>query len=1179
MNASTLALAMLQAIAFASAPPASLDRPGAQTLAPAKSFHITRWTMEDGLPQSTVTSIAQDHDGYLWLGTFGGLVRFDGVKFKTFTMEDTPELSSNRIVSLCEGRDDTLWIGTENGGLLKRIDGRIERVADYHDTGVVWKIVEDGSGDIWVCCNHVMRIRNGSWEVVNPFPDSADTRITTLHVDTFKHLWLGSRHSVLRVKDDGFEVIPIAPLDGEQLRIVTTPNGRVWLIASNGIGYLDESDKCRVVTDEGSTHPACGIIDAQGDLLFSHKNGDIGVLRDGKPLSRIQIESQPEKIGRRIGIRALYQSDEGIIWAGTNIGLLRMASEPFFRASAELPLEYGTRHLFSDGGDGVYIEPESAKCLLYWNGTRTHRIDTDAFPELTYWRTIGGSKSGVYIASLGATWRLSSSGLQRIEGIGPALGAMEDRDGKAWFLLPGRLVWEKYGETGAIDLIPPKDPRQTTSLFSRTSDGAIWFSNGSNLVRMGQERTTESISYYDAEAGLPECDIRSIHQDRSGDVWIATYGKGLYRLRDNAFAAFGSAQGMPDNNLGGILEDDDERLWVNSNRGVIVIPIASLNAVADTSQSQLTCRVLATGEVNGLTACRTPDGRMWFPTIDDLIIADPAAYRTNAIPPRIVIENVDVDGARLQQANALDDIMSGANIQFAYTAFSYAHPHQLRFRFRLDNYDIDWHDVGNRRTAYYTRVPPGDYVFRVMAANEDGVWSESAAQFALRVNPRLHETTLFRIGLVLAILGLLAIAHRHRVSLHRRHATALTAEIRQREQSEIERRRLEKLLRESTKLEAVGRLAGGIAHDFNNVLAAILGSADVLQHQLSRKTGDDAGPDDWRESLDCIIASGQRAARLTRQLLAYSRRLVLRPTTIDANNVITKLLPMLRQLLPDGIELTTQLTSDVVSTRVDVTQLEQVVMNLVLNGREAITPPGTIHIATSVTTIDDGGEHAAHIRSDAPYVMIAISDTGEGISDEALPRIFEPFYTTRFEQGGAGLGLATVQGVVYQSGGHIFVDNKAERGTTFRIYLPRAEGKAVESAMSASDDDIAASGSETILVCEDDDQVRRLACKTLERAGYQVLEAALPSQARLFFSDNGKIDLLITDVVLPVEDGFALAAAFAESHPDAKTLFVSGYANAAFELPEFRQSNTRFLGKPFLSKTLLREVRRILDGE
>ncbi|HPF38511.1 MAG TPA: two-component regulator propeller domain-containing protein [Phycisphaerae bacterium] len=1176
MTAPSLALAILQAIVIAQASPDVDDAAASSALRPAKSFHIRRWTMEDGLPQTTVTTIAQTADGYLWLGTFGGLVRFDGVHFRTYTMEDTPGLTSNRIVSLCNDRDGSLWIGTENGGLLRKVGNRFERVANPQETGIVWQIMQDGAGDLWIVADELFRIRDGHWKRIEPFGDAEGEHIITMHVDAKGRVWLGSKGFVLRGRDgaESFDVFPIDPLYGEFLKIVTTPQGRAWIIAANGIGNLDASGAVHVVESSGSTHPACGIIDAEGDLLFSHKNSDIGVLRDGKTLSRIQIESHPERIGRRIGIRDLVQNEDGILWAGTNIGLLRLSPEPFFRAGPGIGIDYGTRHIFTDGADGAYIEPESTRVALHWDGKRLHRIPIENDGRLAYWRAIGGSSRGAIVTTLTDTWRVSESGVERIDDVGVASGALEDSDGTLWFHCEDRLVWKKDDASGVIPIPWRRGANRLAALFCRTRDNAIWFAHGAELGRLGPERTPESLRFFGAEDGAPAGDVRGAVQDRSGAIWFSSYGAGLYRLRDGNFVRFGTTEGLPDTNLGGILEDGEERLWINSNRGIIVIPIASLNAVADASQAHLTCHVLSTGEVNGSTALRTPDGRMWFPTIDDLIITTPDTYHTNEIPPRVIIESVDVDGTPVEAAKGMEAIMSGANVQFAYTAFSYAHPMQLRFRYRLDDYDTQWHDVGNRRTAYYTRVPPGDYVFRVLAANEDGVWSETSATLPLRVKPQLHETTMFRLGVVLAVILLLVLAHRHRVSLHRRHAKALSAEIRQREKSEGERRRLEKLLRESTKLEAVGRLAGGVAHDFNNVLAAILGSTDTLQHELANKL-DDETKVNWRDPIECISASGQRAARLTRQLLAYSRRLVLRPTTIDANDVILKLLPMLRQLLPDNIELTTNLTDDVASMRVDVTQLEQIVMNLVLNARDAIHDGGTIGVTTAVSSIDESHDHGAGLHRDTPYVMIAISDTGEGISDEALPRIFEPFFTTRFESGGAGLGLATVQGVVYQSGGHIFVDNKAERGTTFRIYLPLAS----TGAIATTDDDAAPvqGGSETILVCEDDEQVRRLACRALERAGYKVLEAGLPSQARLLFDANGQIDLLITDVVMPLEDGFSLASAFAESHPAARTLFISGYANVTFDMPEISHADRRFLGKPFLTATLLREVRRILD--
>lgn len=1176
MNIATLAIAMMQAIVFSTPADDAAPPKGPRALGAAKSFHITRWSLDDGLPQSTITAIAQGADGYLWLGTFGGLVRFDGIRFNTYTMENAPGLTTNRIVSLCVSRDGTLWIGTETGGLLRRVEGGFEKVVDVHQTGIIWQIVEAGNGDLWLRCNDIGRLHDGQWEVVDPTSMHESSTISTIHVDESGRLWLGRPDGVLRESDSGFDFIPIAPLDGGRLKIVTNHPDRVWLIAGNGVAYLDKNDKCHLVVNEGTAHPACGIVDAQGDLLFPHKRGDLGVVRGDEVLSSISVDSGLEPIGKRIGIRDLYESQDGIVWAGTNIGLLRLSTEPFVRLGKALNLEIGARHVFRDGGNGVFIEAGSAKQILHWDGGQLNRFDTGPLKVLNFWGVIGGTRQGALIADRDGTWRMSSSRLQRLDDIGPAHGAIEAPDGTLWLLCPGKLTWMRGTQSGAVDIPERAACPRPSSLFSQTNDGAIWFADGSHLVRFDPQLSDQPFETFSLNREGPQSDIRCIHRDGAGALWISTYGEGLFRLRDGAFVQIATAEGLPDTNLGGILEDDDHRLWINSNRGVIVVPLSSLNAVVDGTQPRISCRVLSTGEVNGSTACRTPDGQMWFPTIDDLILADPATYRSNDIPPRVVIENVETDGMPAEMTGGQHVGISGANIQFAYTAFSFAHPDQLRFRYRLENYDADWHDVGNRRIAYYTRVPPGEYRFRVIAANEDGVWSEAGATLPIRVVPHFYETTIFRIGAVLSVIGLLLAAHRQRLSIHRRHAHALAAEIQQRKESEIENRRLEKLLRESTKLEAVGRLAGGIAHDFNNVLAAIFGSTEVLRHELAREFADDDHAL-LRESLDCITASSQRAAALTKQLLAYSRRQLLRPTVIDANDVIMKMRPMLRQLLPSGIDLTMTLTGDVASARVDVTQLEQVVMNLVLNARDAIRDSGTIRITTELTTSATPSDAAPDRGDDTPYVMIAISDTGEGISDEALPHIFEPFYTTRFDQGGTGLGLATVQGVVYQSGGHIVVNNKGDAGTTFAIYLPHADIASAETHAAALDD--VRGGDETILLCEDDEAVRRIARRALERAGYTVLDAALPSKARELATSHRQIDLLITDIVMPGEDGFALAEFFRTAHPQARALFISGYANVTFDMPEMTRGHARFVGKPFLAATLLREVRRVLDDD
>lgn len=1174
MTATILAI-LVAATCLAPAPIALSD---ASTYVPAatKSYHITQWTLDDGLPQSTVTAIAQARDGYLWLGTFGGLVRFDGVRLRTFTVEDTPGLSSNRIVSLLVDHGGTLWVGTENGGLLYQTKDGFKQIIDPHDSGIVWQIVQDRTDDIWIRGRDLIRIHDGQWTKVEPFADNVHAPVSTIHTDALGRLWIGSIDRLLRIDSADTRTFSIAPLHGDRLAIVTNDDNQAWLIASNGIARLDDTGRCEVLLDQPTALPACGILDWQGDLIFPHRDSGFGVLRNGKALSPVRIESRPTNMPARIGLRVLIRTNEGILWVGTNIGLLRLSREPFQHVGNEMRLGHGAQFVTSDGLDGVYIRANSPNRILHWDGVRIHRYESDALTSLGSFKALCGTAHGLLLSNEDETLCLSAAGADPVVGIGPSQAAVTTPNGDSWFLCGHLLRRQSGSNIVSVEVPGRKICTRPTTMLSCTSDGAIWMADGLHLVRFDPRQTPDPFTIYSAADGLPGTEIRGIHQDDTGTIWLSTYGEGLFRLKDRGFTQIGTAQGLPDANLGGMLEDDNDRLWINSNHGVLVIPLASLNAVAEHRQKRVTCHQLATGEVNGGAACRTPDGKMWFPTIDDLVITDPSSFTPNPIPPRVEIESVEADGAPTTIADGVRTGMSGSNFQFEYTAFSYAHPDQLRFRYRLENYDNDWHDAGGRRAAYYTGLPPGNYVFRVLAANEDGVWSKAGARMPLQILPQFHETPTFRIGVVAGVIALLLLAHRQRISTHRRHARALAAEIEQRERSEIEQRRLEKMLRESTKLEAVGRLAGGIAHDFNNVLAAIMGSTEVLRHELTQKAD---GECDCvvSDSLDCITASSQRAAALTKQLLAYGRRQLLRPTVIDANEVITRLRPMLRQLLPKEIELGTQLANEPAYTRVDVTQLEQVVMNLVLNARDAINSGGTIEIRTELIRPGDGDRDQTRSTPDTPRVVIAISDNGEGISDERLPHIFEPFYTTRFEKGGAGLGLATVQGVVYQSGGHIVVDNRSKPGTTFRIYLPYAESGEMEPATDATGD--VRGGDETILLCEHDDAVRRLARRVLERAGYTVLDANLPSRARELALNGAHIDLLITDVVMPGEDGFALSTAFRQSHPDAKTLFVSGYANVIFELPELADANARFLGKPFLSETLLREVRRILDSE
>jgi len=385
-----------------------------------------------------------------------------------------------------------------------------------------------------------------------------------------------------------------------------------------------------------------------------------------------------------------------------------------------------------------------------------------------------------------------------------------------------------------------------------------------------------------------------------------------------------------------------------------------------------------------------------------------------------------------------------------------------------------------------------------------------------------------------------------------------------------ERRSLERQLLQAQKMEAVGRLAGGIAHDFNNVLTAILGYVDLLLDGLPTLSP-------LRPDIQEIRTAAERAAGLTRQLLAFSRKQVLQMRTLDLNELLTDIDKLLRRLLREDIDMVTKLDPRLGAVRADSGQLEQVVVNLAVNARDAMPGGGRLTIETRNAELDE-----AYTREHVPvrpgrYVMFALSDTGTGMSPETMAHVFEPFFTTKEAGKGTGLGLATVYGIVKQSGGYVWCYSELGHGTTFTVYLPR-----VDEPVDPLPVRVAARstrGSETVLVVEDEPGLRALTRRLLEKHGYTVLEAATADAAAALARDYpGPIHLLLADVVLPGGSGRALADALLSQRADVRVLFMSGYAEDAIVHRGVLASNTPFLHKPFSADTLTAKVREVLDA-
>jgi PAS domain S-box-containing protein len=387
-----------------------------------------------------------------------------------------------------------------------------------------------------------------------------------------------------------------------------------------------------------------------------------------------------------------------------------------------------------------------------------------------------------------------------------------------------------------------------------------------------------------------------------------------------------------------------------------------------------------------------------------------------------------------------------------------------------------------------------------------------------------------------------------------------------------ERRVLERQLRMAGKMEAVGRLSGGIAHDFNNLLGVIIGYGQVLKRRLG--TGNDLV-----ECAEEIEKAGQRAASLTRQLLAFSRQQILTPSILKLNDLVLDMTKMLPRLLGEDVAVTTSLSRDLGMVKADQGQIEQVIMNLAVNARDAMPVGGTLKIETANVELDQAYAWQHPGAKPGRYIKLAVTDTGTGIDPDTLTHIFEPFFTTKEVGKGTGLGLATVYGVVKQSGGYIWVESEPGHGASFQIFLPRVEEPAAEIAATTPAGETVG-GSERILLVEDSEALRKLTQSFLESHGFRVLIAQDGAEALLVEAQHpGKIDLLLTDVVMPGMNGRALAEKLLPRQPGLRVLYISGYTDSFVARHGVLEEGTALLHKPFTEEVLIKRVREVLDSK
>jgi nitrogen-specific signal transduction histidine kinase/ActR/RegA family two-component response regulator len=381
---------------------------------------------------------------------------------------------------------------------------------------------------------------------------------------------------------------------------------------------------------------------------------------------------------------------------------------------------------------------------------------------------------------------------------------------------------------------------------------------------------------------------------------------------------------------------------------------------------------------------------------------------------------------------------------------------------------------------------------------------------------------------------------------------------------------LQEQLRQSQKMEAIGQLAGGVAHDFNNILTVIKGYSQLSLTEMKEE-------DPFRENIEEIKKSADLAANLTRQLLAFSRRQIMEMKILDLNDLIKNLDKMLRRVIGEDIELVTLLTEDLGRVNADPGQIEQVIMNLAVNARDAMSKGGKLTIETADVELDEEYTRAHIAVKPGAYVMLSVSDSGMGMTQEVRDRVFEPFFTMKEKGKGTGLGLSTVYGIVKQSGGNIWVYSEPGKGTTFKVYLPRVDEPLGEIKEKVVEEELPR-GSETILIVEDGEDVLKLAGRILNRQGYTVLETTNGSEAlRICKEEKQPIHLILTDVVMPQMSGRELIERCREVRQDFKAIYMSGYTDNTITHHGILEKGMNYIQKPFTIEILTRKVRQVLD--